>query len=243
MLVLPIDARTGQWPAPFNPFAQDYAMGLHVFFDFDGTLVDSAPGILRGYELVLQTSGLSPVVDVGTHLIGPPLAQTLSEITGVTDAARLQQLVECFKQAYDSEGYKETIVYPHVAQALAQLRADGHQPVLLTNKRRIPTLKILEHFRLEEFFSAVYTPDSWQPAVKRKNDTMQRALAELQLAPARCVMVGDSSDDAHAAADHSIPFIAVSWGYGDGARQHEFARLAVVDDIAQLPGLLRRLAS
>lgn len=216
-------------------------MGLHVFFDFDGTLVDSAPGILRGYELVLQYSGLKPVVEVGTHLIGPPLAQTLAQITGVQEAAQLDELVQYFKQAYDHEGYRETRLYPQVVETLQQLRAEGHTPVLLTNKRRIPTLKILEHFQLSDFFSDVFTPDSWQPAVTRKNDSMQRALEQLQLRAQQAVMVGDSRDDAHAAADHGLPFIAVSWGYGDADRQDEFRRVASLDRLEQLPAVLRTL--
>lgn len=214
-------------------------MAYTVFFDFDGTLVDSAPGILQGYHLVLKSEGIQPQVAVGTHLIGPPLAQTLSQICGESDPQRLARLVECFKTAYDSEGYKETVLYPHVVTALQALQQAGHTLVLLTNKRRIPTLKILDYLQLAHFFKAVYTPDSWQPAVTRKNDTMDRALAELAVAPACCVMVGDSSDDAHAAADHGVAFVAARWGYGDGATQQQFARLAAIDDMLELAGVLQ----
>lgn len=216
-------------------------MGLTVFFDFDGTLVDSAPGILQGYQLVLQSEHIQPVVEVGTYLIGPPLAQTLAQITGEQDPVRLARLVECFKSAYDSEGYKATLLYADVLACLQALRDAGHRLVLLTNKRRVPTLKILEYFHLQDCFSAVYTPDSWQPPVKRKNDTMERALAELQADPARCVMVGDSSDDAHAAADHGVAFVAAAYGYGDGAVQGDYPRAAIIEGLTQLPAVVGQL--
>ena len=196
---------------------------------------------MQGYHLVLKSENILPQVEVGSWLIGPPLAQTLSQITGEDDPGRLAHLVECFKSAYDSEGYKETLLYPHVATALQALQDAGHTLVLLTNKRRVPTLKILDYLQLARFFKAVYTPDSWQPAVTRKNDTMARALRELGVAGAECLMVGDSSDDAHAAADHGVAFIAVGYGYGDGAAQHQFARVASIGDMAELPQVVGQL--
>lgn len=212
-----------------------------ILFDLDGTLVDSSPGILQGYQLVLQTYNLTPKIEVGTHLIGPPLAQTLAIITGETEPQALSKLVECFKQAYDSEGYKSTQAYPGLKDTLTALSNAGYDLVLVTNKRRIPTIKTLEWFDLLPLFKAVFTPDTWQPPVTRKNDTMGRAISELNLDPAHCVMVGDSSDDAHAAADHGVAFVAVDYGYGDAAAQTQFASIGTIHALAELPALLSEL--
>lgn len=209
-----------------------------ILFDLDGTLVDSSPGILQGYQLVLQTYNLQPKVEVGTHLIGPPLAQTLAIITGETEPAALSKLVECFKQVYDSEGYKATQAYPDLKEALTALVNNGYDLVLVTNKRRIPTLKTLEWFDILSLFKAIYTPDTWQPAVTRKNDTMGKAIAELGLNPAQCFMVGDSTDDAHAAADHGVAFIAANYGYGDAATQTVYPTVGTIGGLGELLGFL-----
>lgn len=209
-------------------------MSRTVFFDFDGTLVDSAPGILSGFQLVLQAEQIAPVVEVTTHLIGPPLQQTLAKITGETDPARLGQLVEAFKREYDSAGYQATQMYPGLEAMLAALSYAGYQLVIVTNKRRVPTEKILEWFGLSQYFDAIYTPDTWQPAVTSKNDTLARAVAELGVDPANAVMIGDSGDDAAAAEVVGMRFVAVSFGYGNAATQDAHPVAARVDHLDAL---------
>ncbi|MFM8518170.1 MAG: HAD family hydrolase, partial [Nevskiaceae bacterium] len=44
-----------------------------ILFDFDGTLIDSAPSILASYAAALEQTGLKSVVPLTPSLIGPPL--------------------------------------------------------------------------------------------------------------------------------------------------------------------------
>ena len=208
-----------------------------LFFDFDGTLIDSAPGILDSFRRVLAAAAVSPAVAIDSRLIGPPLGPTMARLTGERDPQRLATLVQAFKDTYDSEGYKATQAYPGLQATLATLAAAGHRLVLVTNKRRVPVEHILSWLGIAEFIRAIYTPDSWTPPLLSKVDTLQRALQE-NAAEADCLMVGDSIDDAQAAAANGVAFVAVSFGYGNAADQTEYPRLGTVASLLELVTLV-----
>ena len=92
-----------------------------ILFDLDGTLIDSSPGILASFGRILAAAGLPPAVPLAASLIGPPLAVTLQQVSGIADEVRLTRLVEAFKQDYDTAGYLATEMFP-VATAWRNLR-------------------------------------------------------------------------------------------------------------------------
>ena len=65
----------------------------NLIFDFDGTLVDSGPGILHALGLVLQARGLQPQIPLTSDIIGPPLPVTLRKLAGDVTPELLDTLV------------------------------------------------------------------------------------------------------------------------------------------------------
>ena len=64
------------------------------------------------------------------------------------------------------------------------------------------------------------------------------SLARHGLAAADCVYIGDTPEDAAAAAANDLAFIAAGWGYGDPARLAAAAAQARVGTLAELAELL-----
>lgn len=185
-----------------------------VIFDLDGTLIDSAPGILYGFESVLKRAGIKPLVPISKSLIGPPLRQTLATLTGINEDAELDTLVEFFKDSYDSDGYQTTRVYDGVEELLAFL-ANKHIPMAIaTNKRKVPTFKILEFLGWESYFLETGTLDSTNPPYPDKTVLIGTLLTKLGVATETSVYIGDTQGDGEAAEANQMPFIAVGWGYG-----------------------------
>lgn len=192
------------------------ASRLHaVIFDLDGTLIDSAPSILESFRLVLDEAGLMPQVPLNAALIGPPLRQTLAKITGLAAGAQLEELAASFQRIYDSDGYRATRVYPGVEALLAALAASGIALAIATNKRRTPTLKILQHFGWERYFRLVGTLDTPIPPHADKAALIRTLLDELGTTAPSSLYLGDKLEDGEAAAANAIPFLAAAWGYGD----------------------------
>lgn len=214
-------------------------MPADILFDLDGTLIDSSPGILASFGRILAADGLRPAVPLEASLIGPPLMATLRQVSGLADEARLAQLAEAFKQDYDTAGCLATEMFPGVAAGLAQLAATGARLFIVTNKRMLPTRRILEALGLAQCFAGIHTRDETEPPAASKAAVTKRLVAHYAIDPARACFVGDSDEDAAAARENGLAFIHATYGYGGSAlpvRPH-----AVLERFAELPSLLGRL--
>ncbi|HTR00515.1 MAG TPA: HAD hydrolase-like protein [Candidatus Acidoferrum sp.] len=192
-------------------------MAKTLIFDFDGTIVDSAPALLATYELVLQRHGLKPRRALTRDLIGPPLHETLARVTGLSEKARLDALIADFKQVYDSDGVRATGIYDGMDQLLRELAVD-YRLYLATNKRLHPTGLLLDLFDLRRCFAGVYALDSQTPPFADKATMLMGLLQQQALTAQDCVYIGDTCHDEIASGRAGIPFIGVLWGYGIGTQ-------------------------
>lgn len=210
-----------------------------ILFDLDGTLIDSSPGILASFARVLAAHGLRPAVPLEASLIGPPLAVTLRQVSGLReqgDEALLGRLVEAFKADYDTEGYRTTHAFDGVAEGLGQLATAGARLFIVTNKRMVPTRLILEALGLAGCFTGIHTRDETRPMAPSKAAVARRIIAHYAIDPARAFFVGDSDEDAAAARENGLRFIHATYGYG--AAGIASRPDAVLQDFAHLPGLV-----
>jgi len=195
----------------------------HILFDLDGTLIDSAPSILSCFASVLEKRGMHPKCELTHSLIGPPLIETLSQISGIDDPEILQGLADDFKRYYDEVGYRETREYPGITEALNNLCLGGAALYVVTNKRIVPTRRIIEFLHWGEFFKGLYSQDAFDPAVSSKADVIKRVMTLHEFDCQNSAYVGDREEDHEAARSTGLGFIGVHWGYGvwnnsDGVR-------------------------
>lgn len=209
-----------------------------IVFDFDGTLIDSAPGILESFSVALREAGIAPQVSLDTNLIGPPLAETLMRISGSSDAALIQSLSEKFKHHYDSTGVATTHAYPGVDAMLEQLMASSAVLHISTNKRLSVTQSILEKLGWNSRFDSVYALDMVEPRLPGKAQLLAKQIIEQHLDPAATIYVGDKREDGHAAEANALTFYYASWGYGDLQRKQMDSNwnwLHQPDDLCKTP--------
>lgn len=185
-----------------------------LLFDLDGTLIDSAPSILAGFKAAFEEAGITPVLPLTSAIIGPPLMQTLTNLTGGAAPATLAALADGFKRHYDSEGYKETVAFPGVADMLSRLAGLGVVMHIATNKRLLPTERILEFFGWRAWFRTVYAADMPGRGFKSKGRMVAAQLADLGLAREAACYIGDRQEDREAAEENGLQFVAACWGYG-----------------------------
>ena len=212
------------------------AMPPDLLFDLDGTLIDSSAGILGSFERVLAMHGLAPAEPLTAALIGPPLAVTLRQVSGLADEARLARLAEAFKADYDSEGYRATTAFPGVADGLAQLAGAGSRLFIVTNKRLLPSRRILDALGLARHFAGIHSRDETEPPAPSKAAVTRRVIGQHRIDPARACFVGDSDEDAAAARENGLYFIHAAYGYGAAGVSSPPA--AVLKDFAHLPGMV-----
>lgn len=184
-----------------------------VIFDLDGTLIDSAPGILNALETVIRINGIMALQALDYSIIGPPLKETLYNLTGITDAVLIDKLVADFKEDYDSSGYNKTKVFPGVSKMLNELKKREIDMYIATNKRLLPTTKILEFLRWGRYFKAIYAVDSKSKPFETKGLMLKDIIFENNLNTSSLIYVGDRAEDGIAADFCRINFIKAAWGY------------------------------
>lgn len=186
-----------------------------VVFDLDGTLIDSAPSILQCFDAVLQEAGIQPALPLDTSLIGPPLRQTLMNLTGLPAGEEIERLAGRFPCFYDSAGYRLSRVYPGVEELLAVIASHGVPMAIATNKRRAPALKIVEHLGWLKYFPVVGTLDDPAAPQPDKAALIGSILAAAGIAAKDACYLGDTYQDGAASAANGMRFFAATWGYGN----------------------------
>jgi phosphoglycolate phosphatase len=182
-----------------------------VIFDLDGTITDSAEGIVASFLHALSHIGAAvPEGDLVAQIVGPPMDDTFRamELGEHADAA-----ITAFRAEYGARGWAMNTMFDGIAQLLADLRAASVRMGVATSKLEPTARRILAHFELEQYFEVIAgaSPDGSR---KTKADVLAHALAQLQPLPERVLMVGDRVHDVEGAAAHGIDAVVVGWGYG-----------------------------
>jgi phosphoglycolate phosphatase len=209
-----------------------------VIFDLDGTLTDSAEGIVASFRHALHAVGAAvPDGDLVSRIVGPPMHITLQEM-GLGDSA--EAAIAAYRADYTSRGWSMNRPFDGIPALLADLQAAGVRLAVATSKAEPTAQRILAHFGLDASFEVVAgaSPDGTRSA---KSDVVAHALRQLAPLPDRVVMIGDRSHDVEGAAAHGIGTIVVGWGYGhrdfaDGA-SGALAHVANVDDLREVLGV------
>ena len=177
----------------------------------DGTLIDSGPSILGTLEIVFSEARINATRPFDEELIGPPLEIIVRTLLLPEHKEKEKSLIAAFKQKYDTTGYKNTRLYDGVTSMLNSLTAAGMLLSVATNKRILPTNKILSNLKLDYYFQGIYALDFFNPPMSNKS----QMLKELKILFNNdcCIYVGDRDEDAFASKVANIPFIKAGWGY------------------------------
>lgn len=212
-----------------------------VIFDLDGTLTDSAGGVVASFTHALAAVGAEvPAGDLAELVVGPPMHHTL-EAMGLGELA--DQAIAAYRADYTSRGWAINELYDGVADLLADLRRSGVRLAVATSKVETTARRILEHFGIDGHFEVI-AGASADGTRATKAEVVGHALAQLQPLPERVLMVGDRAHDVQGAAAHGLSTVVVGWGYGGAdfadarpgaAAPH--ARVGTVADLREVLGV------
>jgi phosphoglycolate phosphatase len=188
-----------------------------VVFDLDGTLVDTAPDLLRALNQVLDLEGLAhPPEAVVRFFVGRGARALIERATRLSGTAytaeRLDQLTAAFIEFYAADIAALSRPFPGLIEALDELEAAGAVLAVCTNKRTDLSLKVLEAVGLAGRFAAIVGADAvkaCKPDPGHFLETVSRAGGQGH----KAIMVGDTETDAAAARAAGAPIILVRFGY------------------------------
>ncbi len=214
-----------------------------VIFDLDGTLTDSAPGIIASLQHAMAQMGLEMPEEalLREHFLGPPVLTGLNKHYGMT-GEMAHETVFHFRERYHESGYLDNTVYPGIRPLLKALKDKGCYLAVATGKPQEATDKVLKALDLERFFDAVSGPLPSDDPLIDKAALIGRVLPMGKHA----VMIGDRMTDISGAKARGITGIAATYGYGSREELEEAGPAAMAESpeaLFELLGLEKPVSS
>lgn len=208
-----------------------------VLFDLDGTVLDSAPGIVATLQAAMVEVGLEPVDEAVLRSdLGPPPPVILDRLGVPVEV--IDEVFAAYRRRYLVQGLQNASVYPGIAEALTVLEVD-HRLGTATMKGIETATLFLKHHGLLDHFSVVGgAADGIDDKAKIITAT-RAALGDPP--PEKMIMVGDRHSDISGGQANGMPTIAVTWGYGSRDELIASDPDAIIDHPSELPAVVGRL--
>lgn len=217
-------------------------MPQYIFFDLDGTLTDSGPGIVESVQYALDRMGIQEVdvEKIRRTFIGPPLTVSFANVYGFTPEA-CKRAVAYFREDYNDKGVYHNQPYPGIAQLLESLKTAGKTLAVATSKPLPLAERVLEHFDLRKYFDIV-CGGSLDETRNGKDQIIEDAIRAFQLTDlSQAVMIGDRNLDVLGAHKNGLRCIGILYGgYGTREELEEAGADWIAADPAQVEQILLR---
>jgi phosphoglycolate phosphatase len=208
-----------------------------VAFDLDGTLTDSATGICTTVATVLVEAGHAAPVDADVRaMIGLPLADILLRHAPGVATGDVEVLVARYRTVYEATVIPTTRLFPGAWSLLRACRAADLKLAIVTTKSTDTATAVLRQCRVHGLFTSIVGGDRPRRP-KPHPDMMELALAELGVAPAETLVVGDGAHDIEMGRRAGARTCGVAWG----VHEAEQLQAAGADNVVHSMRELRKL--
>ena len=193
-----------------------------VLFDLDGTLVDTAPDLMRAHNHVMKQFGYSTksteeirnLVGKGAGaMIGRSIwGQAKKEFSKVDDEKIKQEMIREFVDFYGKNIVNESTLINGVKEFLKWCKKNNISMAVCTNKQEHLSNDLLKKIGIYDFFEYVAgsgTFDYCKPDPRHLTNVVEILDGDVK----KTIMIGDSETDANAAKAAEIPVILLENGY------------------------------
>jgi len=211
-----------------------------ILWDLDGTITLSDPGITRSVAYALEQMGKASLGDEQLRsFVGPPLKDSFMKIAGLTEEEALEA-IRLYRVCYEAGAMFDNDPVPGIEALLKELSLQGRKNILATSKPEKYARMILEHFKLEPYFTDICGAEMHSRL--EKEEVIAYALEKNQLQGDKSIlMVGDRHYDVKGAARFGIRTIGVLFGYGSDEELKAAGAVVTVKDTAELKEALNSL--
>ena len=207
-------------------------MADYILFDFDGTVFDTAEGIMKCVKYALDKLGIESEYSELKCFCGPPLVDMFMQKYGLShdDAVKA---VETYRERYRPIGWKECRPFDGMAELLHKLKAAGKTLAVATSKPEDFTNAILEDYGMADCFDFV-GGSLFDGTRSKKWEVIDYVLGHYGIKPEEAVMVGDRMYDVLGAKKCGVPCVGVRFGYAEPGELEDNGAVYVAEDTDDL---------
>ena len=184
-------------------------------FDLDGTLLSTLQDLAASCNYALKKNGMPErTLDEVRRFVGNGVKKLMERaIPDGLNNPLFEETFATFRQHYMQHNLDTTQPYPGIMQLLEQLKAEGKNIAVVSNKFYAATRELCRHF----FGDLVPVAIGEREDIRKKPapDTVIEALRELGVDKEGAVYIGDSDVDIMTAKNSGMPCVSVLWGFRD----------------------------
>lgn len=200
----------------------------YIFFDFDGTVFDTAEGITKCVQYALNKMGIEAELSELMCFAGPPLTDMFSLKYGMSEEDALKA-VALYRERYAPVGWAECKPFDGMHELMLKLRANGKKLAITTSKPRHFTEKILERYGMTEDFDIICGAEL-DGTRGKKWEVIAYALERFGITADKAVIVGDRKYDVIGAKKCGLDCIGVRFGYAEEGELEEHGAVYVAEN-------------
>ncbi len=213
-----------------------------VFFDLDGTLVDTADDLAAPVNHMREARGLKPLPLEEYRPFASAGSRGLLHIGlgATTDDPDYPALRTEFLNRYEQEIAVHSRLFDGMPELLAWLEANGIRWGVISNKLEYLVHRLVQQLGLGHRVALAYGGDT-APRAKPWPDPLKMALQETGLTARQCVYIGDDLRDIQAAHAVDMPAVAAAYGYGNPNEIPQWKADHIVTSPQEFLAMLKRL--
>lgn len=179
-----------------------------VIFDFDGTLINSKPVIMKAYRQAILKVSPNLIQKIKNIKIGPTLDENINLVS--KNKKIKNKIKKEFIKTYN-KSLKDTLKFKYADKTL-NLLSKKYKIFIVTNKRKSTTLKIIKYYKWKKYFTEILCSDS-KKNLNNKKDLLFYLIAKYK--SNNHIYIGDDLNDYKAANKNKMYFIRARYGYGN----------------------------
>lgn len=204
-------------------------------FDLDGTLLSTLADLAASTNYALRTHHMPErSLDEVRRFVGNGVKKLMERaIPDGLDNPLFEETFATFRQHYMQHNLDTTQPYPGIMQLLEQLKAEGKNIAVVSNKFYAATRELCRHF----FGDLVPVAIGEREDIRKKPapDTVIEALRELGVDKEGAVYIGDSDVDIMTAKNSGMPCVSVLWGFRDKEFLLEHGATTLISQPEEMP--------
>jgi phosphoglycolate phosphatase len=188
-----------------------------VIFDFDGTLINSEPGILESIKLTVDALALpQEAVEQWRQMIGLPLSVGLAKLLPPERQQEVEHGVETYRKFYRQVGMAHSDPFAGIPE-LIDFLTPRTALAIASSKGYEGLSRVLTGLGWLDYFDPIISPASVTHP-KPHPESIHLALQHYGLTPEQAVMIGDTEYDMEMAVRAGVPAWAAGWGVHEKER-------------------------
>ena len=219
-----------------------------ILFDLDGTLVDTAPDLMRAHNHVMKKFGyptksteeIRNLVGQGAGaMLGRSIwGQAKKEFGKVQNEKIKKEMIDAFVDYYGKNIINESTLINGVKEFLKWCKEKNISMAVCTNKQEHLAIDLLKKIGIYDYFEYVAgsnTFDYCKPDPRHLTNVIEILGGEIK----RSIMIGDSETDANAAKNAGIPVVLLEDGYTE-KNTAEIYHNHLIKDFVGIEGIISK---